>query len=40
MAGHPSLIRAGMFKNVFQIAYVTNDLRRAVALFRSEQGVA
>ena len=29
-----------MFKNVFQIAYVTNDLARAVSQFRSEQGVA
>jgi Glyoxalase/Bleomycin resistance protein/Dioxygenase superfamily len=29
-----------MFKNVFQIAYVTNDLSRAVSLFQSEQGVA
>jgi Glyoxalase/Bleomycin resistance protein/Dioxygenase superfamily len=28
-----------VFKNVFQIAYVTNDLPRAVSLFRSEQGV-
>ena len=40
MEGHPSLTGAGMFKNVFQIAYVTNDLGRAVSLFRSEQGVA
>lgn len=29
-----------MFKNVFQIAYVTNDLRRAVSVFQAEQGVA
>ena len=29
-----------MFKNVFQIAYVTNDLERAVSLFQEEQGVA
>lgn len=28
-----------MFKNVFQIAYVTNDLRRAVSTFQDEQGV-
>jgi catechol 2,3-dioxygenase-like lactoylglutathione lyase family enzyme len=28
-----------VFKNIFQIAYVTNDLQRAVDLFRSEQGV-
>ena len=28
-----------MFKNTFQIAYVTNDLRRAVSVFH-EQGVA
>ena len=28
-----------MFKNTFQIAYVTNDLRRAVEVFQSQQGV-
>ena len=29
-----------MFKNVFQIAYVTTDLERAIAVFRDQQGVA
>ena len=29
-----------MFKNVFQIAYVTTDLERAIAVFHDEQGVA
>ena len=28
-----------MFKNIFQIAYVTNDLRRAVSVFQEEQGI-
>jgi catechol 2,3-dioxygenase-like lactoylglutathione lyase family enzyme len=28
-----------VFKNVFQIAYVTNDLRRAVSDFQTHQGV-
>jgi hypothetical protein len=32
--------RIRVFKNVFQIAYVTNDLRRAVSMFQAEQGVA
>ncbi len=30
---------SAVFKNVFQIAYVTNDLRRAVSVFHSEEGV-
>ncbi len=28
-----------MFKNVVQLAYVTTDLERAVAVFRDDQGV-
>jgi hypothetical protein len=31
---------SAVFKNVFQIAYVTNDLRRAVSVLQSEEGVA